>query len=803
MKTLRNWSYVRTEQNCVDLRVDEKHLLSVFVLENKVIRVLLRKNGALRQDRTWSITPGDTPVAFEGRSRLSVDGFSLPKFTKSLSNDTLTLETSALRVTIKTPLQIVWEAKLEDGSYELIASERPTGAYMLGVKDHKVSHFLSREADDRIYGLGEKSGNLLRNGRRYEMRNLDAMGYNAETTDPLYKHLPFTLTRTTSGISYGVFYDNLACCWFDLGNELDNYHKPYRSYRAEDGDLDYYFTLGPSLLDVTKTQVWLTGKHIFPPKWSLGYSGSTMYYTDADNAQEQLEGFVDLLEEHAIPCDSFQLSSGYTSIGDKRYVFNWNYDKCPDPKAMTAKFLDAGVHLAANIKPCLLQDHPMYENVEAKGLFIRDSETDTPERSLFWDDEGSHLDFTNPETVRWWKANVTEQLLERGIGSTWNDNNEYEIWDFSARCNGFGQEIEVGLIRPLHSLLMMRASYEAQIEFAPDERPYLISRCGCPGLQRYVQTWTGDNRTGWNNLKYNIRMGLGLSMSGIYNVGHDVGGFSGARPDPELFVRWVQNGVMHPRFTIHSWNDDATVNEAWMFPEVTPLIRNAVQLRQSLMPYLYTLLHDMHEHDEPILRPTFFDHESDAATFAECDDYMLGPDLLVASVVEQGATQRNVYLPNNGDGWYEFDTGVYHKGGQTITVDAPLERLPLFVRAGTVIPLANPAAKNTTECELQTLAVFPFQGPGERQLTVFEDDGLSYKWKEGLFLSLNMKLTCQNGQNILALHRDGSWDVGDKTVRIILKGQAPNDLTQSLRVNGQVLETGSLPITLNDLSKGA
>ncbi|SDQ72355.1 glycoside hydrolase family 31 protein [Pseudovibrio sp. Tun.PSC04-5.I4] len=799
MKTLRKWSHIRTEQNQVDLLIDEKHLLSLFILEDKVVRVLLRKNGEFRQGRTWSITPGETAMPFEGRPRLSVEGFSLPEFRQELTEDTLVLETRALRVSVKTPLQIIWEAKKDDGSYELIASERPTGAYMLGLKDNKNSHFLSQPADDRIYGLGEKAGNLLRNGRRYEMRNLDAMGYDAETTDPLYKHLPFTLTRTASGISYGVFYDNLVNCWFDLGNEIDNYHRPHRSYRAEDGDLDYYFTLGPSLLDVTKTQVWLTGKHIFPPKWSLGYSGSTMYYTDADNAQEQLEGFIDLIDEHAIPCDSFQLSSGYTSIGSKRYVFNWNDDKCPDPKAMTSKFLNAGVHLAANIKPCLLQDHPMYKDVEAKGLFIRDSEADQPERSLYWDDEGSHLDFTNMDTVNWWKANVTEQLLERGIGSTWNDNNEYEIWDFSARCKGFGEEIEVGLIRPLHSLLMMRTSYEAQIEHAPDERPYLISRSGSPGLQRYVQTWTGDNRTNWNNLKYNIRMGLGLSMSGIYNVGHDVGGFSGPRPDPELFVRWVQNGVMHPRFTIHSWNDDATVNEPWMHPDVTPLIRNAMQLRQYLMPYFYTLLHDMHVKDEPLLRPTFLDHEGDERTYVETDDYLLGKDLLVASVVEQGATTRTVYLPDNGDGWYEFDTGVYHKGGQTIIVDAPLERLPLFVRAGTVIPLANPTAKNTSECDLNALAVFPFQGPGSRILIVFEDDGISHKWSEGQHSTLNLLLSANAVEQTLSLSRCGELDAGARNISIFIKGQSPNGLSSNVTVNGQCLSDGTLTLALTEL----
>lgn len=153
---------------------------------------------------------------------------------------------------------------------------------------------------------------------------------------------------------------------------------------------------------------------------------------------------------------------------------------------------------------------------------------------------------------------MTTQLLEMGIDSTWNDNNEFEVWDGEARCHGFGQTIAIKHIRPVMPLLMMRASMEAQQRFAPEKRPYLISRSGCAGMQRYVQTWSGDNRTSWDTLRYNTRMGLGMSLSGLYNLGHDVGGFSGDKPDPELFVRWVQNGVMHPRFTIHSWNDDHT-----------------------------------------------------------------------------------------------------------------------------------------------------------------------------------------------------------------------------------------------------
>ncbi|WP_029010215.1 TIM-barrel domain-containing protein [Azospirillum halopraeferens] len=733
MKTLRSWQPERTTDTGVDLLVEGRHRLSIRVLDDTLVRVLLRRDGALRLDRTWSIAPAAAPggaaagdVPLEGRSRTDLSGFPCPPFATEVSDGRLVLTTAALRLTVTTPLALSWEARREDGSFVPFAADRPTGAYMVGARSHAHAHFLLRRPDDRVYGLGEKAGPLERTGRRYEMRNLDAMGYDARSTDPLYKHIPFTVTRTGSAGAYGLFYDNLAGCRFDLGNELDNYHKPFRAYRAEDGDLDLYVRWAPTVLEVVKSHVRLTGGTAFPPLWSLGYSGSTMHYTDAPDAQKRLEGFVDLVAQHGIPCDSFQLSSGYTSIGTKRYVFHWNRDKVPDPRGMARRFADAGIHLAANIKPCLLRDHPEYDRVAGEGLFVRDRDTGQPERSAFWDDEGSHLDFTNPATVAWWRRNVTETLLELGIGSTWNDNNEFEVWDSTARCEGFGDPIDIGLIRPLMPVLMTRASYAAQTAFAPDRRPYLISRSGAPGLQRYAQTWSGDNRTGWDTLRYNIRMGLGMSLSGLFNVGHDVGGFSGPRPDAELFVRWVQNGVFHPRFTIHSWNDDGTVNEPWMYPEVTPLVRDAIRLRYRLMPYLYTTLYRCVVEDEPMLRPTFLDHGDDAACLEDTDDFMIGTDLLVATVVEPGAAERRVRLPRNATGWWDFHAGTWHPGGTELVLPVDLATIPLFVRAGAVLPLAEGLTRADSARDVQrTWALFPAPGQAVTESLEYADDGVS------------------------------------------------------------------------------
>ncbi|ELQ6217373.1 TIM-barrel domain-containing protein [Cronobacter dublinensis] len=783
MKTLKHWKLTHHDAHHVELKVDDAHTLCLWVLEPGLFRVAVKRRGAYALKRTWSIAP-ENDVPWGGRARDSLAGFSLPGFTLEDTPERLTISSDRLRVTVHQPLWLEWHYRDDRGRWQFLTSDRPTSAYLLNAHGDGVAHYQRREKDDRYYGLGEKAGDLERTGRRFEMRNLDAMGYNAASTDPLYKHIPFTITRREQ-VSFGLFYDNLSSCWLDLGNEIDNYHQPYRRWQAEAGDIDYYLFVGPRVLDVTKAFVRLTGKTLFGPKWSLGYSGSTMHYTDAPDAQDQLMNFIRLCDEQAIPCDSFQLSSGYTSINNKRYVFNWNYDKVPQPKTMSAAFHDAGLKLAANIKPCLLQDHPRYQEVAQQGLFIRDSETDAPERSSFWDDEGSHLDFTNPATVAWWQNGVTTQLLEMGIDSTWNDNNEYEVWDGEARCHGFGEPVAIKHIRPVMPLLMMRASMEAQQRFAPEKRPYLISRSGCAGMQRYVQTWSGDNRTSWQTLRYNIRMGLGMSLSGLYNVGHDVGGFSGDKPDAELFVRWVQNGVMHPRFTIHSWNDDHTVNEPWMYPAVTPAIRSAIELRYRLLPYLYTLLWQAHADDEPMLRPTFLDHEHDAQTFRECDEFMLGRDLLVASVVEPGARTRTLWLPANDHGWYDFHTGSWYAGGQQVTLDAPLERLPLLVRAGAGLPLSERIRHvDAQRDDTRELKLFPVPGNGQASGLVFEDDGESWGYQDGNALWVNWQMRCTAEAIHLTFTTTGDYRPAWASMSVTL----PPGETRRLVINGEVTD---------------
>lgn len=701
--------------------------LSVCFLEADIARVTFRPGAPnWRLDRTWMIVDSNGNIPREGRSRADLSRYTRPAPTPHAPN---TLTTSALTVTADAATGTLNWSNADGTTF---AADLPRRAYTYDTAGTLIQHYMHLRDDACFYGFGERAGPLNKRGLRMEMRNLDAFGYSARHTDPLYKHYPLYITFLPSlNVAYGLLYDNLATTLFDMGREIDAIWGPYTKYEAHNGDLDYYLLYGPTIEDVIEKIAWLTGKPFMPPRYTLGYLGSTMSYTDAPNAQEQLKQFVELIHRHDIPCDGFHLSSGYTTNADGvRNVFTWNNDRVPDPTTMVQTFHDAHIKLLPNVKPYVLDASPHYPAQLRDGGVIRNADG-SPYIARFWSGgayestNGVYLDFSSPAGYDWWQSQLKAQLFAYGMDAIWNDNNEYEIWDDEAVCNGYGQPIPIGMARPLQALLMAHASYHATVDHAPDKRPFVLSRSGCPGLQRYAQTWSGDNTTSWESLQYNIPMGLGMGLSGTPNIGHDIGGFHGPRPTPELFVRWVQNGIFHPRFTIHSWNSDATVNEPWMYPQVLQHVRAAIDFRYRLLPYLYSLFRESHQTGRPIIRPTVYHYPKDPNTHNQSFEFMLGANLLVATVLEQGARTRDVYLPAETS-WTDFFTFNRYEGGQTITVEAPLDRFPLFVPDGGLIPLGKRRSSTVTEPDdVRIYHAFPHPTHGETAFTLYEDDGVA------------------------------------------------------------------------------
>lgn len=634
--------------------------------------------------------------------------------------------------------------------------------------NHRRIHTSEISPEDCFYGFGEKSGSFNKAQKFMSMSPKDAMGYNPRETDSLYKHIPFyiKLNRETRK-AVGYFYHNTCECDFDMGREKSNYWKPHSRYRTDGGDIDLFLIAGPSVRQVVERYTDLTGKSAMLPRYALGYLGSSMYYPELDNdCDDAILDFIDTTREEKIPVDGFQLSSGYCTVetdkGIKRCVFTWNKKRFKDPREFFAQMEKRGVTVSPNVKPGILLIHPKLDEMKAKGMFIKASGSDEPGIGTWWGGKGVFADFTNPSTRTYWKEMLKENVLEYGTSSVWNDNCEYDsLVDKDCRCDFEGKGGTIGQLKSVMSNIMCHITDEAIHETFTNTRPYIVCRSGHCGIQRYAQTWAGDNLTCWDSLKYNIATILGMSLSGVANQGCDIGGFYGPSPEAELMVRWIQNGIFQPRFSIHSTNTDNTVTEPWMYGDCTDYILEAIGLRYQLSPYLYSLMERAHETGLPIMEPMCSAFQEDVNCYEEGVDFMLGDSLLVANVVEKGAVSRKVYLPE-GETFYDFYTRAAYEGGRTVELPVDLGSIPLFVRSGAIIPMAEDRLDNLKTQQAEHLRIL-CAADRDGRFELYEDDGISMDYEKGGCLKTSITMTAGE-RTVLDFHQEGHYETAVKTL---------------------------------------
>jgi len=758
MRILHTLSTVTPHANGLDAALEAGWRLRIRSMGEHLLRIVVEPESGLPERRSWMVAPeGDVP--WEGRDRDDAKGFAPLPAALDRAGEACVLTAGAFRVTLKgSPVRLAVKQKV-DGGWRPWIEDRETGGFALTERGSRIRHFQQRPQSDRHFGLGDKTGPLDRTGRRFRILQSDALGYDAEIGDPLYKHVPYMAVRS-DGVTGGMFYDSLAPMTFDLGCERSNYHGIYRYVEAEERGLDLWLIAGPDLASVTRRFTLLSGRPALPPRWSFGFAFTTMHHADDANGQRVIEAFAERCRAEKIAISAIHFGSGYSSRGKRRYVFTWNRAKFPDPPALFAKLEALGFPTVANLKPVLIDDHPDYTEVEAAGGFVKD-EHGRPVLEQFWDGMGSYLDFTNAETIRWWHERLKRQVLDMGFTAGWNDNNEYEIGREDARATGFGQPLEAPASRPLHALLMTRATYEATQARKPGLRPFTITRAGPAGLQRYGETWSGDNSTSWHTLKWNLRNGLSLALSGQSKVGHDIGGFTGPRPDAELLCRWIEMMALHPRAVMNSWKPDvasdwSAATTPWLHPEVLPQIRAALDLRTTFLPLMYTLARESHRDGSPIIRPLFYDFPDDAECHEDQDAMMLGPDVLFSPVVAQGHRTKTQHLPKGPQAWFDYHTGAVHPAGAAVTVEAELGRPPIFIRVGAALALASATPDvrpHDAPARRLYLAVAGEAGAGGGRH--FEDDGESWAFRDGEALDLAIALSWQQDEALVRLHRQG------------------------------------------------
>lgn len=675
----------------------------------------------------------------------------------------LRLSTKKLKVNIyKEPFAI----EITDKEGNVLHSDLKEKSY---VKDAhgRLYHYSCMDDEDCFYGFGEKTGYLNKKKKRLRMHNVDTVGYDSEHTDPLYKHIPFYIKfNRKNSIASGIFYHNSFDSVFDMGCERSGYWNKYSYFCADGGELDVFFIYGPKIKDVIRNYTDLTGKTALPPKYSLGYMGSTMYYTELDrNSDQAILQFLDKCKAEGIPCDGFFMSSGYTTgENNKRYVFNWNFDRFANPAQFVSQVKEKGACLAPNVKPGMLTSHPLYKEFAEAGAYIKDEKEEKSQIDRYWGGPASFVDFTNPKGRALWKKHLKQALVSLGITSIWNDNNEYEINSSEAVCHFEGMKQKVSALRPIMPNLMAFTAKETIAEADPNTRPYIINRAGFAGIQRYAQTWAGDNSTSWKSLKFNIPVILGMGLSGVANQGCDIGGFYGPAPEPELFVRWVQNGIFQPRFSIHSCNNDNTVTEPWMYPSYTKYIREAIKLRYTLVPYLYSLLFEASTEGDPVMRPLVYEFENDKKVSEESFDFMFGSFILVANVLERGAKTRKVYLPE-GAAWFDWNTKQVYEGGQTIEVEVALNSIPMFIRSGAIIPISE-GLMNIHHDSIDKLKLL-IEPSEESSFVLYEDDGTTNNYKNGEYLKTLVSVKKTDGVKI-TFEKEGNYNKRPKEINIDL-----------------------------------
>ncbi|SPN96634.1 related to ROT2 - glucosidase II, catalytic subunit [Cephalotrichum gorgonifer] len=663
------------------------------------------------------------------------------------------------------------------GSDEPLHEDIPNRSYV--VDGDGVSHYTRYHRGTLYVGLGEKAAPMNLAGRRFELSATDSFGYDVYRTDPLYKNIPLLINATPRGC-VAVFSTTHSRGSYSVGSEMDGMWGRYNVYRQDYGGLEEYIIVGRTLRDIVRTYADIAGYPLLVPRWAFGYISGGMKYSmlDSPPANEALLEVARKLKEHDIPCSAHQMSSGYTVAEQPpktRNVFTWNRHRFPDPKAFTDEYHRLGIRLIANIKPYVLANHPEYQKLKEAGALFTDPHTGESAVTRLWSagggesGEGGHIDFTSAAGFKWWYDGV-RRLCEDGIDCMWNDNNEYTVTDDEWVCaldepslevpEGARERPQIGLWgRFLNTELHGKASHDAMVDAHPDRRPFVLTRSATAGTMRYAaSTWSGDNTTSWDGMRGANALSLNAGMCLMQCYGHDIGGFEGPQPSPELLLRWVQLGIHSPRFAINCFktgtdNSVGDVIEPWMYPSITPLVRSAIKRRYAMIPYLYSLMHESHRSATPPQRWTGWGYEADPEVWTQIitdgeTQYWLGDALLVGGVYEAGVSKARVYLPRASDddlGFLNLNAPYQHlSAGQWVTIDAEWHGagIPVLGKVGSAIPIGrdvqvlSPGEKdnvaNLPLDDFRAIEIFPppaaaSAGAQDRWFVNkwYEDDGIS------------------------------------------------------------------------------
>ncbi len=590
--------------------------------------------------------------------------------------------------------------------------------------------------NDAFFGLGDKTGNLNLRGSYYSNWCTDAFAADKKSNE-LYRAIPFFAAQTNDA-AYGIFFDNTFRSYFDFGKTNPN----VLTFGAEGGIMDFYVIQAPDLLQVIQNYTRLTGTPTLPPIWALGYHQCRWSYFPENRVKEVAQTFRDL----KIPCDSIYLDIDYM---DKYQCFTINKTYFPDLKRLvtdlkksnfeTVVMIDCGIFINKNYK--------VYIDGVKENVFLKRGNGELAIAPV-WPEKCVFPDYTNTKIREWWSNLHQEFCKDLEISGFWNDMNEPAV--FNVKAMSFLEDLQHDFdgkpcnhakAHNIYGMQMSRSSLEGMKKFQPKKRPFLLTRATFSGGQRYASIWTGDNVSDWEGLRLANLQVQRISASGFSFTGSDIGGFAG-RPDGELMVRWLQLAVFHPLMRTHSMGNhadgaaavdeeqvklasiiDRADQEPWSFGEpFTDAARKAIELRYQLLPYLYNAFFDYISNKTPIVQSRFLREKTQ---INHERDFYFGENLLVSPILKAATKTQKIELPE-GD-WYDFYKGKKYNGNIKFVVKE--DEIPLFVRAGTLLPIA-PIRQSTKE-KIDVMNLHFYYGENAfYEQTTYEDDGETANPKE-------------------------------------------------------------------------
>ncbi|KAB8145847.1 DUF5110 domain-containing protein [Chloroflexia bacterium SDU3-3] len=724
-------------------------VLAITTLTDQIMRVRLAPTGSFAPRRSWAVAAPDEE--FPGAAaQVAHEGGVITLRTAALAAHVDTA-TGALRFTTADGRAFCADevgAEWQDGGGQVRCAKQIA-------------------AGEHFYGFGERTGQLDKRGQLLSNWTTDQYRYGP-CTDPLYIAIP-TFMALRPGLAYGVFFNNTWRSSFDVGAARAGALQIW----AEGGELDYYVVYGPRPEAVSQGLAQILGTMPLPPRWALGYHQSRWSYgSDAETRQ-----LAEQFRSRQIPLDAIHLDIDYM----RGYRdFTWNDEAFPDPAALVADLRRAGVRVVPIIDAGVKAD-PEY------GVFIDGSERDMFLRradgevfhGYVWPDDSVFADFLRPEVRAWW-GQQQRPLAELGIGGIWNDMNEPTVFDLPFSQGGglphtidldapqgpAGEQTTHAEVHNLYGSNMAQASYQG-MRMVSDERPFVLTRSGFAGVQRWSACWMGDNCSRWEHMEMTMPQLMNMGLSGVPFVGTDIGGFYD-NATGELFARWMQLGALVPFARGHSTAGTAR-HEPWAFgPEVEAICREYLALRYRLMPYLYSLFWEASQRGTPVMRPLLYHFPDDTATYGIHDQFMLGPWLLAAPVYHADQRCRHVYLPEGT--WHDWWTGEVTSGPAHILAQAPLERMPLYVRGGAIVA-SGPASLHAHEGPLAALTLDIYPGDGE--WTHYDDDGISFAYERGECSTTRYRVgRTPQGLRFEAQPRQGSYRVPPRPLTLRFHGAA-------------------------------